>query len=91
MGNMRLDVETELVEAWDIMWNQGVREVYDGVLLYWPMLPPKPKDQQPYYRFQVAKPATEDVYVGAWSQDVERSLGGWGIGNESAAGLALRV
>lgn len=84
MGIMRLDVKTELDEAWDILWKQGVRETYDGVLLYWPMLPPKPKDQQPFYRFEVAKPARKDVFVGAWSQDVEKSLE---VDNESAVVL----
>lgn len=85
MGSMRLDVKTELAEAWDIMWGEGVREVYERVLLYWPTLPPGPKDQQPFYRFEVARPGAGDVYVGAWSRDMERSLGG-GEGGEWECG-----
>ncbi|CAD6587938.1 MAG: hypothetical protein ASARMPRED_003282 [Alectoria sarmentosa] len=88
MGSMRLDVTMELVEAWQLVWDQGVREAYTGVLLYWPTMPPKPKEQQPFYTFEVAglpELSEGDVYVGAWTREVTRRLGFVGQGNSSAA------
>lgn len=86
MGSMRLDVKMEFVEAWQLVWDQGVREAYTGALLYWPVSPPKPTEQQPFYRFEASGLWRRDVYVGAWTRKVTRSLRFVGEGNSSAAG-----
>ncbi|CAF9936478.1 MAG: hypothetical protein ALECFALPRED_006864 [Alectoria fallacina] len=92
MGYMRLDVKMELAEAWTLVWDQGVREAYTAALLYWPVSPPKPTEQQPFYRFEVSGLSVEgDVYVGAWTRAVTRTLGVARLGNSSTVVGTLDV
>ena len=74
MGNMPMDVGLPLKEAWQLLWNAGFRETYGGVMLYWPSLPPAPKRQQPFYRFQINGTIGGYVYVGTETKIVTKTL-----------------
>lgn len=72
----------DLDEAWQLIGRVRM-EVFESVRLYWPALQPGVRGQQPFYRFEGLVPRKGFVYVGAWSKEVKRKLGGVRVGNES--------
>ena len=73
VGNMRLDVRMELDEAWQVILQEEVVTAefqFDDVALFWPDLPrARPREEQPFYRFQGP---LGNVYVGTWTKWVTK-------------------